>query len=1203
MQEMSSSSPDPLGLSDQRYNASPHKPERPAISPRKPLASTSGNAVTQDFYMTTPPANKKPSSHSKASSDKNREASPWRIRLTVQAERFGEENIIVSEGNMQHGTTTTTVPLKFGDDGTPAVKRGRGRPKKSLDSKMGNGTPRPKAGLGDRSAHGLDTSSIMDTWAPTPPRRVRNTGWRRRKADGDSSLPDQSLPTAISASPGRQTPERTMKARPFSRSRSRSRRKEITPRKLGQLTDLENEECQLPTPTGQAKPEGTQNVVLSRHELKDTDRHSSIDISALAVPDHPASSYERSTDDIEDERMWRSMIRKDSVSPPLDLAAFESPGHPVDPPGQQHEFDTILESEGFSMVSVESLRSSDRRSIEQGPARLSPPSTEREDSIEASAEYPGSERSMSAITDESTSPLNAMKPDVLINNTAKRVITPSMGLATPPQPSAPDRSLITGTERVIDELSDGTPKHERAARASAVLQSVPSPDSQATFQGKQRLASPFIADKYNLGNEHFDTSRHPVLLDSTGANQPDADLVGGFSAAERRELRAGLRLGEELAKRQRTSLNSPDDGSKVSQHLCLQQNSPLYPQIQLSQYYSSALYDEPGENEASSCPPLPNPQLPSPAESDIEDSKNKMSWQAELQQSASPHQLTSADEVSQVHKSMVDYTMLAREAEWQRERQAVSRQIRNASSSQVIVIDDDTLDPESTPSSYESNHDSQVPSTQDADITGELKDASQTTPGRATKADVTNFRRSKLPSPWLRHTGNEVSAEQSRAQLTESDLFWQPDLASIDAANKRKQRKKVKEASPGSSQLTSPISREGKQTTGRNQVSLSSRTLVDPAIELFGNTSLDTFEPTMSEKVRSHSHCDLDSHEANKENFQATKEVLAEEEHCADSYEANKHNLQPTEELIAVDEPHWNSYEANKDNLQPTEDLLAENNDTVTLAEDVPPAVVPLPGSPALEAIDPDLLEPSEAPATYKPLSPPKALATKKPQPRPSTTLSSSWFSALAAPLASLFISAGPSCPPATKEDILLSSPYEPLPWYLPFTSAHLRAIEPLVWSSLLYNPGIFPYNPNSVCRYMLGAKVSTGRGWGREFTKQDCGVIDAFRVLLRYRGVAPEEGQGLCEGERLSCQHIAVGIVRVWVHMVMNGYVDFREWKGAKTGMRKEGDRWWRENDVVIDETEKVYVDMRRRKFVDEGLPSWKARGWGGPFRLAKPL
>ena len=1204
MAHVQSSSPDPLGLSDENMGrGSPSRVRRPNISPRKPLADASGNARRQDFYISTPPPKARHSINSKASSPQRESESPWRIRLTVQAERVDDAEHMGIGGNLyQAKTTTTTIPLKCGDDASLATKRGRGRPRKSNDGqKTKNGTPKPKA-VKRKNIAEAEEFTPLDSWAPTPPRR---RAYKSGNPSGVHKSPILNAPglTTETSTPTRRSPERLVKARPFSRSRSRGRRQEITPRKLGQSVELEDE-----TPSMKQadihSPSGLGTTCPKQHSKKETETDDRED-SHLASQGvrGSVSPCETSTQGAEDEHMWRNMIRRHSVSPAAELSR-SSISDPADPTDCHRDFDTILESEGFSMVSVESLRSTSERLKEQSSMLPTPPSSDMHSSTRVSEcrdPIP-----MDAAHQDDISRGGATESATNVSIAGQHVTqTPDMGLISPIEPEAPrPRPAHPETRQEHQRLNESC-KYDRAVRAGEALQSVESPANRRSQEAEDRLASPFHEIKRPTSipkNELTKvTTSIPPIRPMT---QPSNTLFGGFSPATRRELKAGLRLGEELAKRNNDVSKQPAPGFVYRHESCHPDSSRSHPPGTASRPRLCAVRTPAISAGPSLYPTLDTSHLPSPARSTFDANEDQMSWRVESTHEIGHPLPPNEDAVSPDRQdSGIDYTMMTREAEWQREREAVSKQIQDANSSQVIVINSDDESEDLTThgefSGTNSSHESLPARGIDS-----FEDSQR--PKLPDKPEGPTQRRRTIPSPWRREG---EAAERSTVDPQDSDLFWQPDMADIKAAKRREERKQWREGSENTSQVSArrPPQRKSRPTNGPNANDIS---------DLRG-----TLEHSNSKE--SVTGLNSQSFLANQSRLQPKEELMAEVGEIdstvnsdLDSFEVNRSRIQPTNELeddsrvytIGNDDEEasdseFDSYDANRDVLQPTAELFADEDVTVTLAEDVPPDVVPLPDSPSLGPVDPNLLEDVDdepiRPKTQEVQKHSVATTSRVVQPKQA---SSSWFSALATPIWSLF-STGPPCPAATMEDILVSSPREDMPMMLPTCDVHIRALEPLVWASVLFNPDIFPFNPEALSNYVLGSTVHTRGDWSRTITKADCGILEAFLVLLGYRGVDPPPGRGLVDGERLTCKHIVGMIVGIWVQMVMEGHADVKDWKDVKTGRTRRGDRMWRKSDVVRLERDVKFVKAKREHFQQNGLPSWKERGFQGPFKLAKPL
>ena len=944
--------------------------------------------------------------------------------------------------------------------------------------------------------------------------------------------------------------------------------------------------------------------------VRDMNKSEADSLSAPAAA-HLTSPCETSTQSIEDEQMWRNMIRKHSVSPAVN-ETHSSSLESVDPNDYHRDFDTILESEEFSMVSVESLKSTAERLKEQSSMLPTPPSSDIYNSRRGSerlSETPLDSTFGSKVVQGTMTKISCDLP----NTQVRQFRTPSADWSTPIEPTAPDprmprQSTGHGEQRLGDMF-----KYDRAVKAGEALQSVESPHS-AGPNVVQKLASPFHETKKN-SSEIDHTNKTESKIDQWPADQTSRDkLFGGFSPATKRELKAGLRLGEELAKRQDETLGTPMQASTLEEgHAAPSLSHPhASPSVPISE--SNVELKPISTPGPLLYPAIRTSQLPSPTSSVFSESKDKVSWRTEPSCETHESYLPAEGRVpSSDADSEVDHTMMAREAEWQREREAVSKQIKEANASQVIVLDGDSdsedLDTTRSPTDVDSLPESSL-----------ARDAVKMDNGRVKelppKTEETSNRRCTIPSSWRRRG---EAAERSVDKSCDSDLFWEPDMVHIEAARRREARRIRREASRSPSQVSTkfPATKKPAFAAEGSQIrKLQPTKLVEEidSIVALEHTKLDGAITSL----------DSNSFEANQSRLQPAEELMANavdsdstNQLTLDSFEADRSRIQPTRELIdetaviqqANNEDdstfEYDSYAANREMLQPTEELLEAEDATVTLAEDVPPDVVPLPDSPSLFPVDPNLLAEKDEKQVLSARGP-QSQSEQAPSMSSCSTepgqATSSWVSAFTAPIMSLF-SSGPTCPAATKEDILISSPHERMPMMLPVCEKHIRALEPLVWASVLFNPDIFPFNTRSLSNYVLGSTVRTRGGWARTITKADCGVLDAFLVLFRWRGIVPPPGRGLNDGERLTCKHIAGMIVSIWVQMVMEGHASVKDWKGVTTGLTRRGDRMWRETDVARLDRDVKFVRSKREGFQRNGLPSWKERGLQGPFKLAKPL
>ena len=1132
-----SSSPDPLGMSNENlFNASPTKTKQASLSPRKPLGTATGNVQVQDFFVSTPPSkphNAAPRRDSKQ--QKNESESPWRIRLTLQADRLDGLEAQMSPLRLTEKRTTTTIPLKGGDDEDDVekpVKRGRGRPRKSIDSPLPrNGTPKPKAAARRKTMPVEEMPEIGDCWAPTPPRKKRGRKKQSRQPDeGQTSETNQKL-VAVAITPKTRTPERTVKARPFSRSRSRSRRKEITPKKLAEESELEDDNLAVHPP--QIDRSSLRARTPDKPSVSEGTPSEQTSVDNIVSSDEKGTpTLEHSTLDVADENMWRSMLRKDSVSPASKgTSPLESPS--ADPTESHREFDTILESEGFSMVSVESLQSVGNFSNR----------SEHEASFEETASQEGADRRSSGLADgeklTAVSPPTSNEPSVARNSVVS-VQTPGGLEVTPSIPSKP-HPITTISTRTVDEPMDGTPRMERVKRAGSALQDVPSPQQQAAYLGPTNLASPFHVKQ--------DAGFYPELSpqarkSSTPPGGAMNDPFSGFSAATRRELRAGLRLGEELAKREQTS--SPVEKTAQHGHLQLADSTPVNLKEPSLDHKALKTTIEAREDQVFRNSIGSNRQLPSPRSSEFDRDEDRMSWKAQTPNHPS---------VSTPKAKVDTFTEDDWKVEYQREKNAVVRQIQQANASQVIVINSDDEDLDSSERSSVGLG---------SEVKSGLRDPE---PSRVlVKSEISKPHRSKLPSPWRRAESQVVSCE--------SDLFWQPDQGRSEGAKKREQRRKQKELSQNSSLTSaSPSIVEQKPLHSSH-----------PVPKLIDHTSRTTKIPLRDPASPQPRKQTLVAGESTNDGVE-----LSEEDDSAESFQTSgEEDSYPEEE----------SGEWTRDCIQPTDELL-QTQTSISLALDESAASVPLPGTPSLGPIDPALqgevedLAPELANQSPRDSHPPEVV--KAP---------SSWFSTLTAPITSLFGSKTPQAshfpfPPISRSDILMSSPKESLPLLLPWTQAHSNALDPLYNASIIYHPDLFPYNPRSPCADLLGATIHVPNGWARKITETDCGVIDAFLVVLEARGYLESSPSALVRESLISCQDIAVQLVWLWVYMVTSGEVKVRDWQGVKVGRREAGDKTWTERDTEWSRSRTKYFKKKRAQFEVHGLPSWWDKGLKGPFKF----
>ena len=1103
------SSPDPLGMSNGSIPS--HPPTKGghnlSITPRKALTEASGNTQIQEFFINTPPHPRRDTSPTKSPKQITQSTSPWRIRLTVQAEHVDEMQKAkdVLGNRLTEQTTTITVPLKGGDDTPPALhKKGRGRPRKSLDSPVKRaGTPKPKGGGRRKTTSESPKKREMNAHGQVaPPKKPRG---RPRKSlepkDGGPSLvPSQSSGPDVwlgsSLAGGEEMTEMKPKA---ARPRSRARRQEITPMKISANSDIESQSSSVPTT--KEVPKELAWTLENGHD--ESDRMDQRLPQSYEVPTpqtdqglHSGVFHGQSSLGNQNENNSRSMFHQNTCSP--------SP-HGDDPQDQDEpnqtfqpqEYDSILESEGFSMVSVSSLPS-------VGDEAISPPQ-----------QY-GS-------LHEHT-PIIASSPSV---------------------PPAPETTKIRSSPRHLETPSDGTPKLAKVLRAGVALQGAlntkdRSQELGSPFHESQR-PSPFLTEETS-GSQHEFSHRSPN--ERSPAVHSD-DPFRGFGAGTRRELKAGLRLGEELAKRQRQTSQISEVGPREVDDTFQQTRDTTYPQLPVSDTKEGYGVKPSGSESQVKYPLLSNTQLLSPVSSLLDEEEDCMSWKADTpikQEGPTPGSapILVSDETIGPNDSTVDYTMMARQEEWQREREAVSKQIEMANKSRVIIIESDDEDNEN-PEDNAADSDIWQAEAHSVDRSRE------TTPGASDilpQPELLKPRRSKIPSPWRRNSQVIYSDEVEPAQ---SDLFWQPDQSQARASKRRHAAK---------CQSEDHLNRSADSTL---DVSMENTRKAEAQIQLEVSKALPV-EDSLSSDEEDQITATSVNHPVDHDFKQDADQTINPSVAATPSEKGAVLELPPSPKLATTE----NAIEVVEKvaTLKVMECTSTERNKT---------------SKDGKAAIDPRLLQKKTRPSNasrqgFRPI-----------QPLQTTQSSTSWLSRFTTPIWSVFAPAAPLPPAATKEDILCSSPHEPLCQLTPWEECHFRALGPLYYSSLLYGAHLFPFNPRSPSARFCGANVTTKLGWSRNVTPEDCGITDAFMVLLDERGFALGE-----PGARWIDESIVLGMcVRLWVGMIKRGEIEADRSKGERIGLRDQGDRKWTKDDIDWASNESAYFERKRREF--DGLPSWK--------------
>lgn len=656
----SDSSPDPLAMSIDEYDtktirttksrdamatSSPSKQSRKIAIPDIELSSPAKSMI-----MNTP---------------RMGGASPWRIKVTVQAEpESNEENSPTIQRFTR--TKTTTVPLKDPDVQTPA-KRGRGRPRKSdvgtATKPKRKGTPvkrAPRSKSRDVSV-GPDDSSAANIDTDEPPKRRRG---RPRKSvqpptEHDDVVPAQETEilhhsmrnevySGEQESVGSQSTKSTRFVTPDESDSDleddhhtplpqsstahhvNSRRGTPHARKMALPSDLTEDDSDERDGTSTPHTEDEQV------EIPDGDHnipYHSEQISSGRPVRSPENSNNASHQTLQEEpfEILSSQESEDEDVQQDDVANFAFDEGTTRMPDDT----TVLDSENFSMISVDSLPS--------GVGRSSPPKPDegQQSSLRNIDPLLHAER-LQPEADVIAALAPKFATSQIQNSTAEQVkvvsepIRPTISRYKTPVvdtdvPSVPPAVEVPQTSAPKTE----TPKIGRVVTAGVALQGALEP-SRVTPN--------------NLRRDTMD------------------DLFRGFSEGTRKELQAGLRLGEQLAEGHLSEEAAPAPSSPMK--------APLDPGTKSGVFRTQRKYRQPRlltpedqddyvltPTEPATAPEVQYPTLNvdevanpllSPAESD-----NEMSWLVDTpphQTNAQTNSSSGKDSVTDIEQAAVQNT-------------------------------------------------------------------------------------------------------------------------------------------------------------------------------------------------------------------------------------------------------------------------------------------------------------------------------------------------------------------------------------------------------------------------------------------------------------------------------------------------------------------------------------------------------------------
>ncbi|KAJ5625720.1 hypothetical protein N7510_002029 [Penicillium lagena] len=583
--------------------------------------------------------------------------SPWRIRVTLEATQ-DEENQVSPRKRQRSTTVTTKVPLK--DERSPLAEktpRRRGRPRKS-DVQTLNGSPYPRspgntparpAGTGTpQKKRGRPRKGTPKPTAQEPPKPDNPPtpsivpdqpgspmdialdddiepprDWTPMNLEADrtfetDSLGADDLPVADFSEHPLYTGQFDVDVRDTSTGHDYGRATYDTP-VVGETDyqfDVNDDENIHSTPSKMPSPSRDLSILSPK-------------ITQQANSD-PASqpTYPTPTSSVEEDNQTEEDIGEETKSPRV------GQDRTADPTSQHREFDSIMEGEGFSMVSLDTLPSAKQRELASS-SRLSEAFLEREKGGPADRlkrKLPGSidelrgERRASKSRSpqaQGSSPRSRIRSRI----DAMSERSPINAGRSPAGRKPIGRSPVTNDVR-YSELS-----------RSLLAEKIPNVPKKRPLTSLARLVRVGMA---LMGPFRSQDGERSDFRNAARKSRLE-DVFSTFSPDTQRELRAALGIGQELARRQ----------SELEEKRATESISDVEDSVEedIEEDQDEELYDVEELDEVEVIPQAP---------------------QSEQRDRTHMHSITAQ-----------------REAEWQREREAVSRQAQTTSGGSMIYIDSD----------------------------------------------------------------------------------------------------------------------------------------------------------------------------------------------------------------------------------------------------------------------------------------------------------------------------------------------------------------------------------------------------------------------------------------------------------------------------------------------------------------------------------
>ncbi|KAL2834914.1 hypothetical protein BDW59DRAFT_168272 [Aspergillus cavernicola] len=584
--------------------AGKRKRSRISLSPAKSAHSVRFN----DILLPGSPTRKSNGRQRSLSPDKAAEAegnvSPWRIRVTLEATQDEQDNqSSPSRKRSRPSTTTMMIPLK--DDSEQTPRRPRGRPRKSgaLDATPRSGgpgnTPGPGGNSEQKRRRGRPRKHQPDS-APTGTELERRS-WSPLNLTGDADSDDgfydnegQDIPFEVPDQmdlPEPDLADENRNARPTFEPNYSTPNGDAIDRFNSQQAhdDLHSTPSKMPSPTRDLEAPSPENSMHAGH-------------TPMPPRMYPAPS---SPSLVDDERQVHNQSARE-----ISAIASKPTIRANDPTNEHREFDSIMESEGFSMVSLNTLPSV-RQDALTSNSKLAKGSLK-----------PFLERETNGVIKRKSQVLeHSPEQDFAPNPSPNPMPSPAKALVEFPLPRASSHSSTTrlALSSPFPTKSTSIPQRQSCLRLAKLV--------RAGITLERVLSRSNPANSPGMAVPDFMEPRQRLEVTFCGLN-PDSQRL----------LRAALGLGQVLAIRRRMAeLRSPQRKALIEEYSEMEEELDSPHLEHTTQYVSRT----------------PNRQYDGAVDS-------------------SP-----------------STEMKRRFAEWQRERDAISRTIQMANSSQVIVIGSD----------------------------------------------------------------------------------------------------------------------------------------------------------------------------------------------------------------------------------------------------------------------------------------------------------------------------------------------------------------------------------------------------------------------------------------------------------------------------------------------------------------------------------